>query len=525
MVEPSLISVVTPVYNPGSLHIRACIESVLEQDHCDWELCLVNDGSTKPWVAGLLDEYANADPRVRVHHRATNGGIVLASNDALAMARGDYVAFLDHDDVLTPDALSEVAKAIADHPDADVIYSDEDKLLAGGTLHDTFRKPDWSPEYLLGCMYLAHLCVYRRRLVEEVGRLREGFEGAQDWDLALRATARATSVHHIPKVLYHWRSSPGSTAAARSNKTYARAAGRRAVADHLARQEIDGWPEETEIPGWFRVRRKIIGEPLVSIIVPTAGRRRIVHGEPRDLILGCLQSVLSDTDYEHFEIVCVIEQGDDATGRRVNRLGDPRIRVVEAEGPFDFSHRTNVGAAHARGDHLVFLNDDIEVIAPEWMRLMLEFSQQQEIGAVGAKLLFEDGTIQHAGVINLEELPHHVSRGHLDGPGYGGSLLLNREYVAVTGACLMTRRDVFDEVGGLSRLYPLNYNDIDYCYKVVSRGYRIIVAMGAELYHYESSTRLPAVATDEMNLFRTHWGDRFNPDPYYSPAFTTPFFV
>jgi GT2 family glycosyltransferase len=518
-----VISVVAAVCDPDITALRRCVESVLAQESTDWELCLVDDASVKRWTREALDAYAAADSRVRVQHLTARGGQAAALNSAFAMAAGDYVALLDVDGVLAPGALLQLAQAIEANPDVDVLYTDEAEIGDADRTGGPFYKPAWSPEYLRGCMYLGHICVYRREVLEEIGGMRPELEGAHEWDLALRATERGNRVVHVAGVLYRGRQPAAAPAAVWTSAPGALANARRAIDDHLARTGDAGHCESTEVPGWFRVRREIVGDPMLSIIVPSAGRKRIVRDRMVDLVINCLTSVLTRTRYPHFEIICVVERGDNETASRVMRLDDDRIRVVTAAPPFNFSNRVNIGAAHAAGEHLVLLNDDTEVVSVDWLGLMLELSQQQDVGAVGAKLRYEDGRVQHAGVVAIDGLPTHVLH-RRDGYGYFGNLHLNCEYAAVTAACLMTKRAVFDEVGGFSPRLPLIYNDIDFCYKVFTRGYRIVVAMAAELHHYESSTRgVSSVGPDEIEHFLRSWSRDFTPDPYYHPRFRTPF--
>jgi GT2 family glycosyltransferase len=517
-----VISVVAALADPAPTDLQRCVDSVLAQEGADWELCLVHDGPPRPSVRSVLDRCAAADPRVRVHHRVEHGGRAAAANDGIAMAVGDYVAFVDVDGVLAPGALLEAAQVIEANPDVDLLYTDEAGTSGDDLTRATFYKPSWSPEYLRGCMYLGHLCIYRRAALEEVGGLRSELEGAHEWDLALRVTERTNRVVHVPGVRYCSRQPAATPGAGWTRVPGALNNARRAIDDHLARTGVAGHGEPTEVDGWFRVRREILGDPMISVIVPTAGWKRIVRDQMTDLVINCLTSVLSRTRYDHFEVLCVVEQGDDETASRVLRLGDDRVRVVTAAPPFNFSARVNTGVAHATGSHVVLLNDDTEVLADDWMTLMLEQSQQPDVGAVGAKLRYEDGRIQHAGVVAIDGRPTHVLRS-CDGRGYFGNLHLNREYAAVTGACMMTRRDVFEEVGGFNPRLTPNYDDIDYCYKVFTRGYRIVMAMAAELYHFESSTRGDvAGSVAELEGFLDLWGGDFVPDPYYNPQFKTP---
>lgn len=514
------ISVVTPVWNTNLVHLRAAIDSVRAQSYGDWELCLVDDASAAGGVTDCLDGYAASDSRIVVRHRSSTGGTVAASNEALSMATGDFVAFLDHDDVLDPNALLQVVRLLNERPDADLIYTDEDKIGPDGSLTETFHKPAWSPEYLLGCMYLNHLCVYRRALVHGLGGLRPEMEGSQDWDLALRFTELTDRVHHVPQVLYHWRITEGSTSGGAANKEYAIASARRAVSDHMRRRQVRGRCEDIRNhPGWFRVNYDVTGKPLVSIIVPAGGGRRMIRSQPTDLIRNCIGSILERTEYDNFEIVCVL---DDATASEVRSslagFADDRIRFLKVPGEFNFSTKVNRGAVVSEGEHLLLLNDDTEVMTASWLTDLVGISQQHHVGAVGAKLYFADGRVQHAGVAVTGGFPGHANYGaDADSPGYFGNLILNGNFTAVTGACLMSPKDVFEEVGGFSPALPLNYGDVDYCLKLRQHGYRVVFASSVELYHYETSTRKGVVTEPELETFRQLWPALEFADPFYSP--------
>ncbi len=517
----TLFSILTPVFNPDRDVLSAMIESVLAQQYGRWELLLVDDASTEPHVRELLEDYAQRDERIRVIYRAENGGISRASNDALEQARGEFVALLDHDDLLHPEALAAVNHVlVVENPTADLVYTDEDKVDAEGHNYDTFHKPGWSPEYLEGCMYLGHLCVYRRSVIEKVGGFRTEIDGSQDWDLALRVTERSDRVHHIPRVLYHWRVSANSVAQSSDNKPWAIASARRVVEDRLRRDNSPGLVENTSAPGWFLLRRALRDRSTASLIVPTMGTKRSVRGSEKELVTNCVASVVERTEYNDYEIICLIN-GSPETGleHRLSTIAGDRIRFVHTKGTFNFSTVVNIGALHATGDFLVLLNDDVEVISGDWLTRMLEVTQLEGTGAVGAKLLLESGRIQHAGVVHTPHgTPHHPHNGQEDGVGYFGGLMLNMNYLAVTGACLAVRREVFEEVGGLNPDFPLNYNDIDFCLKLVSRGYRNVQVNAAKLYHYETSTRPRSVTYQEVDDFLRHWAPRTLPDPFMTAA-------
>lgn len=516
--RPPTFSILTPTYDPTPALLRAAVASVTAQTYSRWQLCLVDDGSTRAGTRELLDAFAAADPRIRVFHRPANAGIVAATNDAFAMATGEWVTFLDHDDMLTPHALAALAGALAEHPDADVLYTDEDKIDESGRVIDRMIKPGWSPDLLLGCMYLGHLTAYRSRLVAEIGGLRPGFDGSQDWDLALRVTRGTSAIHHVPMIGYHWRAAERSTARHAAVKPYAARAGERAIADRLAADGVAATVSESRVPGWFHVRRELTATPLVSVILPTAGTRRVVHGREVSLVRNALHGLAARTDYPALEVIVLISEQAPATleAELAGLAGPPRT-VVRTEGTFNFAATINAGAARARGEFLLLLNDDIEPIDPDWLTVMVSHGQRDGIGVVGAKLVYEDGRIQHAGVVHNESLPVHLRRLSPDLPGPCGSLILTWDFQAVTGACLLTPSAVFAEVGGLSTDFPLNFNDIDYCLKVYATGRRVLLDPLARLCHYESATRDPAVHAEEIELFLTHWRELAGEDPFAAP--------
>jgi O-antigen biosynthesis protein len=515
-------SIVTPVYDPPAAVLRAMLRSVAAQSFDDWEHCLVDDCSTAPHVREILGDAARADERIRVRRRQANGGIVAASNDALAMASGEFVVLLDHDDELHPDALRLVDEAIGDEPDADYVYTDEDKIDEAGRRTHAFLKPDWSPERLRTQMYTCHLSVLRRSLVDEVGGFRAEFEGSQDWDLVLRVTERARRVVHVPEILYHWRMLATSAAAAGLEaKPWAYEAASRAIQAHCDRTGLEATVEhDSQLAGMYHLHPRLRRQPMVSIVVPTGGHVRDVHGELVVLVARCIDSIVERSTYPNYEIVCVIDERTDARALdRARDVAGERLRVVTCAGPFNFSERINTGVLASEGEHVLLLNDDMEVVTPDWMQRMVMYSQLPEVGAVGAKLLFGDGCLQHAGVIFEELGPGHIYRNFRgDFGGYFNMLMAANNFQAVTGACLMSRRAVFDAVGGLSMLFPLNYNDMDYCLKLCERGLRVVLDPDTILYHYESSSRPRGVAVWETDLLQERHGSAV-PDPYYNPGF------
>lgn len=513
-------SILTPVYETPAGVLRKMLGSVRAQSCGDWELCLVDDGSQQPHVREVLDAAAARDPRVRVAYREANAGIVTASNDALAMAAGEFVVLLDHDDMLHPDALAHVAAAIDATPEADYVYTDEDKVDERGRHSHPFFKPDWSPERMRTQMYTCHLSVLRRALVEEVGGFDPAFEGSQDWDLVLRVTERARAVLHVPRVLYHWRMLATSAGSSAEAKPWAFEAGCRAVQAHCDRIGFNAEVElDADDPGILHLKPRLKQRPLVSIVIPTAGQVRDVRFEPMPLVLNCVRSIVERSTYENYEIVVVYDDPAPAgLLEQLEELGGERLRLVPFGGPFDFSAKINLGAVHGSGEHVLLLNDDIEITTPEWLERAVMYSEREEIGAVGGRLLWGDNRIQHVGVLFESGLPNHTYRGFAgDFRGYANSVLIARDCLAVTGAFTMTRRDVFERVGGLTETLPVNFNDIDYCLKVHSAGHRIVYDPDLVMYHFESSTRDPVVEAWEIEQLVDRWGQVAAVDPFDNP--------
>ncbi len=507
-----LISIVTPVYNPEPRWLEKCIESVLRQSYPKWEFCICDDGSTRAEVGEILRKYRERDERIKVVLFERNQGISLASNEALKLATGEYVALLDNDDELSPEALYQVVGLLQQRPDADMIYSDEDKLEPGGEREEPFFKPDWSPEYFRCCMYTCHLGVYRRELLNEIGGFRPGFEGSQDYDLVLRLSEKTYRIYHLPKVLYHWRMVAGSAAESVGAKPYAYLAATKALAEHLERSGLAGTVLEGKWPGHYRAKLHIDTQEKISIIIPTRDKRKMLK--------KCLESIAKKTSYTNYEIVIVDnDSADPATREYLRQLPH---KVVQFTGPFNFSRVNNFAAEHTTGKYLVFLNNDTEVISGEWLSAMLEFAQQPEIGIVGARLLYPNNTIQHAGVVlGLGGVAGHALTGFAANAaqhfGLSGSIC---NWSAVTAACMMMRREVFDLVGGFDENLSVSFNDVDLCLRVREKGFRIVYTPYAELYHHESASRGYAVDPKDIEFMLVRWGDTLRNDPYYNPNLT-----
>ncbi|HEY0888880.1 MAG TPA: glycosyltransferase [Nocardioides sp.] len=522
-----LISIVTPVYNPPVDVLAETIESVLAQTYDDWELILVDDCSPEPAVRETLRRFAARDPRIRVIERAENGHIVRASNDGIDAARGEFIGLLDHDDLLTPKALARNAQVIAEHDDVDYLYSDEDKIDDRGRFFDRFEKPTWSPERLRAQNYCCHFSVLRTEAVRRVGGFREGFDGSQDHDLILRVTEVARRIVHIPEVLYHWRTIPGSAAAELDAKPYAAEAGRRAVAEHVVRMGIDA-EVLTKASGLYSVlRRPVSGERRTSVVIPTIGSSAMVWGRSRVLVVEAVRSAIAKARHpENLEIVVVY---DDPTPQEVLdqlwEIAGSSLVLVPFHERFNYSRKVNFGVLASSGDRLILLNDDVEVITEGWVDELLGPLEEPDVGMTGAKLLFSNTSIQHAGLAFLRGGYHHPFREQeRDFPGQFRELLLNREVTGLTGACIAMRREVYLEVGGLPEGLPVSFNDVDLSYKVARKGYRMLYLPGCELFHFESQTRETEVFPKEFRFIHNRWGvpDRDPFTPVYPDLPLTP---
>ena len=500
-----LVSIVMPTYNPDPRWLREAIESVRAQLYENWELCIADDCSSDPAVRAALEDYGKADQRIKVAYLEENRGISAASNRALALANGEFVGLLDHDDELKPDALFEVVRLLNRQPDLDFIYTDEDHRGPDGRLVQPFFKPDWSPDLLLSVNYVPHFAVYRKQLVDKLGGLRSECDLSQDYDLTLRVTERTDRIQHIPLPLYTWRTNPHSASAKLEAKLRAVKAAKRALSEAMQRRGLGAEILEGSIITTYRVRYRIQGQPLVSIIIPT--RDRV------DLLRRCIETVERKSTYANYEIVIVDnESSEEAT---LEYLRKSPYRCLAYPGPFRYAAMMNFAARETAGEHILFLNNDTQIIAPEWIEAMLEHSQRPEVAAVGARLLFPDGRAQHEGVIIglaggcAANVDHH---------GYFGLGELIHNCSAVTAACMMTRREVFEQLGGFDVNLGVAFNDVDYCLRAREQRYLIVYTPYADLYHYEGGTRGSGIPEHDERFFRKRWG---NPgeyrDPYYNP--------
>ena len=515
-----LISVVTPVYRTDLRDLEHCVESVFAQIYSNWELCLVDDGSNDASLTEALQGFVAKDSRVKIIALEKNSGIAGATNAGIEAATGDYVAFLDHDDEIAIQALYEVVRAVNQDRKLEVFYSDEDKIDPEGNRFGHFFKPDWSPDLIHGMNYICYFLVSKRDLLNSIDGLRLGFDGAQDYDLILRLSEKTNAIKRINGVLYHWRAAAGSTAVDVGNKPAASDAGRRALADHAKRVDLDADVVETG-PGRYRMRYRIQGEPRVSILIPTGGRV--------DRLEEAVESVCAETDYPNYEVVVIDNSADDRTRKLVERhesLGRSIRRLDYQSEEFNFSRLCNSASRNVDGDFLLFLNDDITVIAREWLTAMVEHGQRETIGAVGARLLFPDRQIQHAGVVlGVFGTAGHCFKGiDADEQHYGDLPELVRNCLAVTGACLLVDRARFWEVGGFDEEnLPIAFQDVDFCLKLHEAGYRNVYTPHAELYHHEASSKSDAQFTPsdpEVAYMRSRWGKYIDDDPYYNPHLT-----
>lgn len=519
--QKPLISIVIPLYCTPLPYLKELLESVRRQSYENWQLCLA-DGSPDDKAKEFIEKHYGREKRIVYRKLEENGGISVNTNEAVALAAGEYLMLCDHDDTLEPDALYEIVKAIND-TGADVLYTDEDKVSMDGRHYfDPNFKPDFNLLRLRENNYICHIFVVKKSLTDETGLLRSEFDGAQDFDFILRCCEKAQKITHIPKVLYHWRCHMDSTAADPSSKAYAYEAGRKAVREHYQRLGIDAKVEMTERPGWYRSHVKVQGNPLISVIIPNKD-----HTDDLEL---CLFSMTRKSTYRNYEILIVENNSEkEETFEYYRKLPDryPKARVLTWEKEFNYSAINNFAAKEAKGEYLLFLNNDVEILTPDWMEEMLQNCQQENVAAVGAKLYYPDDTIQHAGVVlGLGGIAGHIMcRASKEDPGYFGRMISVQEISAVTAACMMVKKSDFDAVGGLDETFQVAFNDIDLCMKFRAAGKKIIFTPYAELYHYESKSRGLEDTPEkqfrfdkEVKRFQEKWAQQLEMgDPYYSP--------
>ncbi|EJE53638.1 putative glycosyltransferase [Acidovorax sp. CF316] len=522
----ALVSIIMPVYNPDPQDVGRAIASVKNQVYPHWELCICDDASTKAGTRALLEAAAAEEPRIRLAFHEKNRHISAATNTAIALAKGQYIALLDHDDELTPHALLRAMQAFARNPQGKVLYSDEDKIDQTGRRFDPYFKPDFNLGLLRSHNYMCHFAVYDAHFMRELGGPRVGFEGAQDYDLALRAidSVDATAVLHVPQILYHWRTATGSTASGHGNKSYAFEAGRRALQEHLQRRGLQGEVlEATEASGMYRVRWGIpANPPLVSIVIPTRNGEKILR--------QCLDSLVQ-TRYPNYEIIVMDNGSDEAASLQLlaERTASGQIRVLRDDGPFNFSAINNRAVHEAtRGEFVLLMNNDIEATHPDWLDEMVGPALEPGVGCVGARLWYPDGRIQHAGVVLVCGVAGHAHKLLARGQhGYMGRAVLAQDFVAVTAACLLLRKSIYEEVSGLDETLAVAFNDVDFCLRVREAGYRNHWTPYAELIHHESVSRgyedTPEKQkrfNSEVKILQTRWPVLLANDPCYNPNLT-----
>lgn len=525
--EPKL-SIVIPAYKTPERYLREMLDSILAQTYSNFEICIADGSPRGESVERVLEKYAQKDQRVRYVILGENKGIAGNTNAALEMATGDFIVLADHDDTITQNALFECVKAINADPEYDVIYSDEDKLdMDGGSLFDPHFKPDFNPDLLCSVNYICHLFVVNHDLVDAVGGFRVEFDGAQDYDFIFRCTEAARKIYHIPKVLYHWRCHQGSTASNPESKMYAFEAGARAIMAHYDRVGIAAKKVERGVDyGIYHSTYEILGEPLVSVIIPN-------KDHSRDLDI-CLQALLHKATYKNLQFVIIENNSTEEETfeyyKKMQKEYPDKIKVVVWEREFNYSAINNFGVTQADGEYLLFLNNDTEIIAPECIEEMLGLCQREDVGAVGARLLYQDDTIQHAGVvIGFGGIAGHTFIGlHKAENSYFHRAMCTQDYSAVTAACLMTKKCVFEQIGGFTEELAVAFNDIDLCMKIRSLGKLVVYNPYALLYHYESKSRgledtpeKVARFNREVAIFAKRWPEILRDgDPYYNPNLT-----
>jgi len=526
--QPPLISIILPTYNTPEKYLKEAIDSVLAQIYPHWELCIADDASSAPYMRKVLEQYAAKDPRIKVVFRAQNGHISAASNSALELAQGALVTFLDHDDRLSRHALFWVVKDYMDFPHTRLWYSDEDKITETGERYDPYFKCDWNPDLFLSHNLVTHLAVYPTELVRELGGLREGYEGAQDYDLVLRVLEKVSSaqIRHIPRILYHWRAIEGSTARSADQKPYALQAAQKAIGESLTRQgKTVTVTESQEVSGMVQVKYHLPADPpLVSLIIPTRNGKALLH--------TCIESIVEKTDYPNYEILIVDNESDAPdTLAYFDELEQRNVaRIVPYPHPFNYADMNNQAVTQAKGDIIGLLNNDLEVINRGWLSEMVSHALRPEIGAVGARLWYPDHTLQHGGVVlGIGGVAGHSHKGWPKGDvGYFGRAAVIQNFSAVTGACLLVRKALFEQVNGLDAEHlKIAFNDVDFCLRLQELGYRNLWTPNAELFHHESASRgyedTPQKAVRferERQYMKQRWTGFLLLDPAYSPNLT-----
>lgn len=515
-----LISVVVPAYHTPPLFLRQMLDSLIAQTYGGWELCIANGSPDDKEMEAVLEEYEKRDSRIRHENLKENLGIAENTNAAFRMAKGEFIGLLDHDDLLAPNALYEIVLALEKNPEADVVYTDEDKVTTDLKEHfQPHLKPDFNLDLLRSNNYICHFFTVRREIVEQVGGFRKEFDGAQDYDFIFRCTEEARKILHIPEILYHWRTHKESTADNPASKMYAFEAGKRAIEAHLKRTGTDGEVSHTPDLGFYRVKYPVKGEPLISIIIP--------NKDEKESLEACLKSIWEKTTYKNYEIIVVENNStSDEIFQYYKEISQKGVRLLRWKKEFNYSAINNFGAAHAKGEFLLFLNNDVTVITPDWLTELAGLCQRKEVGAAGVKLLYPDNTIQHAGcVIGIGGIAGHM---FVDMPanrtGYLHKASLLQDMSAVTAACMIMKKQVFDQVGGFTEELAVAFNDVDLCLKINKAGNLVVYDPYVQLYHMESKTRGAEDSKEKVRRFQTeieymrcHWLDILkNGDPYYN---------
>lgn len=522
MSEWPVISVIVPVYNISKHYLEACVASVLGQRYPYWELCLCDDASTLPETIETLESLRGIDQRIKIKRLSQNVGISRCSNAAAEISTGSYLAFLDNDDTIAPNALLSYAKAIRGNPDAKLLYCDEDKISTAGEYVDHYMKPDWSPEHLESAMYVLHMLVVRKSRFLELGGYREKYTGAQDYDLALRISLAGDQVVHVPEVLYHWRMIEGSASAQVDAKPTALLNARAALAEYAQRKFGAGASvEDGKLMGLFRVTRGRRFAPPVTLVITTNNGIKDIPGRGRiNLAAHLVSSIIDRTDYPNYEIVVVSNGHLDEQLREILKQRGDREACYHYEGRFNFASKANFAFDQVKTEIVVLMNDDMEVIVQDWLWHLVDHVDRADVGIVGAKLLYPDGRIQHAGVaLGVNETAAHIYHGHPgDLVGYNGYPVVIRNYSAVTGACMATKKSIIREVGGFDETFEIDFNDTDFCLRVREAGYRVVYNPFCELYHFESQTAVrSSQSPKEKDQFLRRWEAIIARDPYYSP--------
>jgi O-antigen biosynthesis protein len=513
-------SIVTPVFNTDEKVLKDCIDSVKQQSFTNWELILVDDCSTKLETQDLLRSELGRDPRVKIYFSEKNLHIAEASNLGVRYSRGKFIGLLDHDDTLTPYSLERVYSEIEkSRLPVDVVYSDEDKIDFDGTYCDPYFKPSWSPEHLLSVMYLLHFLVFRRSLFLSIDGFRDIFSGAQDYDLALRLTAKARKIVHIPEILYHWRKVEGSASAEIDAKPYALINGKKALEDHISNGKIGGVVTDGLLKGFFRVRYSIPANTKVTLLILSAGASRVVDGRGEIVLLdNFLKSIAQKTSYGDYEVLVV--HNNELSEGSLNLIESLKGKAIAANDnlPFNYARRINYAFSQVKTEYVIALNDDLEVINADWIESLIEWLSDEQIGIVGPRLLYPDNTVQHSGVSllnNFKGATHHFYKMPKDEIGYNGYTHLVRNYAAVTGAVMATKKSLFNLVGGFDTRLSTDYNDVDFCLKLYEQGYRTVFTPHCELYHFESSTiKRSSQSSLELDIFNSKWSGLVSSDPY-----------